>query len=40
MLTLTLRATHYYLLPLRRGHLLVDAGWPGTLPLLASRLKA
>jgi len=40
MLTLTLRSTHYFLLPLPRGHLLVDAGWPGTLPLLASRLKA
>lgn len=35
MLTLTLRSTHFYLL----DGLLVDAGWPGSLPALASRLK-
>ena len=40
MLTLTIRSTHFFLLDALGGKLLLDAGWPGSLPELASRLKA
>jgi endoribonuclease LACTB2 len=39
-LALTYRSTHFFLLDVVGGKLLVDAGWPGSLPELASRLKA
>ena len=32
-------STHYYAIEARGGKLLVDCGWPGTLPKLASALK-
>jgi glyoxylase-like metal-dependent hydrolase (beta-lactamase superfamily II) len=32
-------STNYYLLEARGGKLLVDCGWPGTLPKLAAELK-
>lgn len=40
VITLTYHSTHFYLLDCAGGKLLVDAGWPGCLPTLASRLKA
>jgi glyoxylase-like metal-dependent hydrolase (beta-lactamase superfamily II) len=40
VLTLTYHGTHFYLLDVAGGKLLVDAGWPGSLPTLASKLKA
>jgi glyoxylase-like metal-dependent hydrolase (beta-lactamase superfamily II) len=40
VLTLSYHGTHYYLLDVTGGKLLVDAGWPGSLPTLASKLKA
>ncbi len=40
VLTVTYHGTHYYLLDARGGKLLVDAGWPGSLATLTSKLKA
>jgi ribonuclease/clavin/mitogillin len=40
VLTLTYHGTHFYLLDAAGGKLLVDAGWPGSLSTLASKLKA
>jgi glyoxylase-like metal-dependent hydrolase (beta-lactamase superfamily II) len=37
--TLTHRSTHAYLMDCRDGKLLVDPGWPGTLPVVRSSLK-
>jgi glyoxylase-like metal-dependent hydrolase (beta-lactamase superfamily II) len=39
-ITLTHRSTHCYLLPGPQVGLLVDAGFPGTLPALVGRLRA
>jgi ribonuclease/clavin/mitogillin len=39
ILTLTYHGTHFYLLEAAGGKLLVDAGWPGSLATLASKLK-
>jgi endoribonuclease LACTB2 len=40
VITLTYHSTHFYVLEVGSGKLLVDAGWPGSLPTLAARLKA
>ncbi len=40
LVTLTYHSTHFYLIDAAGGKLLIDAGWPGSLPTLASRLKA
>lgn len=39
LVTVTIRSTHYYLVDARAGKLMVDAGWPGTLPELTRQLK-
>lgn len=40
MITLTYQSTHYFLLEVTGGWLMVDAGWPGSLPMLAGKLRA
>jgi glyoxylase-like metal-dependent hydrolase (beta-lactamase superfamily II) len=40
ILAITVRSTHYYLIDLGQGKLLVDAGWVGYLAQFANRLKA
>lgn len=39
LVTVTIRSTHYYLIDIGRGKLMVDAGWAGSLPKLKSQLK-
>src|SRR5690349_1732985 len=39
LVTLTYRSTHTFLVDLNRGKLMVDAGWPGSLPVLKSQLR-
>ena len=39
LVTVTIRSTHYYLIDLEKGKLMVDAGWAGSLPALKSQLK-
>jgi glyoxylase-like metal-dependent hydrolase (beta-lactamase superfamily II) len=40
LITLTYQSTHYFLLEVTGGWFMVDAGWPGSLPMLSSKLKA
>ena len=40
LVTLTYRSTHSFLVDLGAGKLMVDAGWPGSLPALKSQLRA
>ncbi len=40
LITLTHRSTHTFLVDLGTGKLMVDAGWPGTLSVLKSQLRA
>ncbi|MEP7359729.1 MAG: MBL fold metallo-hydrolase [Anaerolineales bacterium] len=39
LITITHRSTHAYLIDCRGGKLLVDPGWPDTLPILKGALK-
>ena len=39
LVTITLRSTHYYLIDIGQGKLMVDTGWAGTLPALKSQLE-
>jgi ribonuclease/clavin/mitogillin len=39
LVTLTYRSTHTFLVDLSRGKLMIDAGWPGSLPALKSQLR-
>jgi endoribonuclease LACTB2 len=39
LVRITIRSTHYYLIDTGLGKLMVDAGWAGSLPELASQLK-
>jgi ribonuclease/clavin/mitogillin len=39
IVTLTHRSTHCFLVDLAHGKLMVDAGWPGSLPALKSQLR-
>ena len=40
LVTLTYRSTHSFLIDLATGKLMIDAGWPGSLPALKSQLRA
>ncbi|MEJ2601407.1 MAG: MBL fold metallo-hydrolase [Anaerolineales bacterium] len=39
MVTLTIRSTHYYLIDVPQGKLMVDAGWAGSLSSLKRQIK-
>jgi ribonuclease/clavin/mitogillin len=39
IVTVTYRSTNYYALDIKGGKLLVDCGWPGTLPQFTAELK-
>ncbi len=40
LVILTIKSTHFYLVDCAGGRLLIDAGWPGSLPAFKSQLKA
>ena len=39
LVTLTIRSTHYYLIDIGQGKLMVDTGWAGSLPAMKGQLK-
>jgi glyoxylase-like metal-dependent hydrolase (beta-lactamase superfamily II) len=39
LVTITIRSTHYYLIDIGNGKLMVDTGWAGALPALKSQLQ-
>ena len=39
LVTVTIRSTHYYLIDIGKGKLMVDTGWAGDLPALKSQLR-